>query len=378
SIHLTPVLVAIFALLLFARERNNAGSSQSAPNYDKPAAIVLLLATVALLLYAMYGIDDLNYNYIGLFYYAVPGFTVALIVASLMMPRSRITKVIVALIVAGAALPYTLRQAAIPTAYAPNYHDARIAPYFGQVLSLKNGVIALDLDNSKDWGPIWSTLLGIEIYAARHETEQLFCINKNWHISFGVNARCTEQQLLQGNRYVVSTSTQFAESLHQSSAIDLGGIRFYKFHAPTLAQNQILDVASNQTLYASSVLNKGWSIPDGNFVWSEGSNATLAVNVDPQLSSAQLKLDMSAFLPKPGSQQQVAVFINHIEAGNIHFDTNNNRGVRAFKLLPGMAEKAGPISVEFRIREPLSPQSAGLGADPRMLGIALYSIAVGE
>jgi hypothetical protein len=379
----TPLLAAILMILLFANDQRRNDDpvmrGQRRPaRYQVGVSVALLSATAALIFYAMYGIDDLQFVYIGLFYYAVPALALALIIANFLVARTRNIQIVVAVVVAAIALPYIYRQASKPVGYAPNYHDAHIAQYFDRMQTLGNGAIVLDLDNSQDWGRIWSTLLGVEVYAARHGKPQLFCINKNWHISFAIEGRCTDAQIQNNNRYIVSTSTKLAQSTGQQNVLDLDGINFYKYRAIALANNQMLNVAKNQQLYAGNILDGGWSPPEGEFVWSEGKRSKLSINVDQQPPPAHIKFDLAAFLPRDNSRQEAHVFINDIDAGKIIFDAANNRGVRTLALTPAMLTKAGSLSVQFNIANPTSPQANGNSQDFRLLGIALYGVEVGD
>jgi hypothetical protein len=271
-----------------------------------------------------------------------------------------------------------VRQVAKPLGYASNYHDARIPGYFERVQSLSNETIVLDLDNSQDWGPIWSTLLGVEIYSARHHrSAPLFCISRNWHISFSAEAKCTAQQIQNGNRYIVSTSAKLAETLQQS-VIDLDNIHFYKFKPAAITLGQWFNVIDYPEIYSTTILNNGWTPPNGGFIWSEGKEAALSFIVGTQPLPTRIKLDLLAFLPKSDSTQTVDVTINGIDIGSIHFDQQNNRAVREFEIKRGSIGANGLLSVQFHIHTLRSPQAAGMGNDPRLLGIAFYGFAVSE
>jgi hypothetical protein len=374
NIGITPAITGTLALIYFWRHCKGVNDNTSSARYSAAAAQALLLATVALVFYTMYGIDELMDNYLGIFYYAVPASALSLMCVSFLVQRSRTTQIIVAIVIAAVVFPYMVRQIFISKDRAAQFHNAQIAKYFEKVKSLSNDTIVLDLDPSKDWEVIWTTLVGIEIYAARHQKAQLFCIRNNWQILFTKEAKCIEQQIQHGDRFVVSASPDLVKSI-QHSAIDISGIRFYKVKPTMLAVGSMLNVADHLALYINGILDNGWSVPESEFVWSEGNHATLSFIIDSNTSPVRLVLDMAAFLPGD-IQQTVDISINGVPAGTIHFDAQNNRGKRAMPLSTAMLGSNGAVTVQLNIDNPISPQAAGLGTDNRALGIGLYGIEV--
>ena len=366
-----PAITAILALLFFANNNSAANGSATIVNSYRATAAALLLATIALLLYAMYGIDDLSFSYVGLFYYSAPAIGLAVMITSLLRWRRRATQITLAAIIVALALPYSIRQIAKPVGYAWHYNNTAVPEYYAKISALGLNLV-LDLDTNGDWGKLWSTMTGIEIYALRQHGELPFCINKNWHILFTAAAQCTPRQLAAGTRYFVSTALVNAAHL-QPSLAEFNDIRFYKIPPVEIANGQF-DVASHRDIYANGLLISGWSNPDGDFAWSEGKRAILTFSVAKTTAPTQLEIELKAFLPSAKSQQKVEVLINDNLAGTLLFDSQHDRGKHVFSLPSAITNSGAPIVVQFNIEKPMSPRAAGLNDDMRLLGIGLYGI----
>lgn len=223
---LLPLLTGMLALHFFTS--TNVGRYTGA-QYTRGAAPVLLLSTAAVLFYAVNGIDNLNSPYLGIFYYTTPAIAIALMFSDALLHTNRKVNAAIAIVLALIALPFIYRQTAKTADYASFYSDPKIPQYFEKITALDKSTIVLDLDQNSGWGRIWTTIVGIEVYAARHEHHDLFCIGKNWHILFAKKARCTQSQLEQSPHFFVSTAT-LAPELGQR-ALDLDGLEFYKLNA---------------------------------------------------------------------------------------------------------------------------------------------------
>jgi hypothetical protein len=227
--------------------------------------------------------------------------------------------------------------------------------------------LVLDLDNSRDWGYVWSTILGAEAYSKRAGV-QLFCVNRNWHISFTSEARCTDTMEQTGNRFIVSRSDPSPTSVLRPS-LDYFGLSFYRFEPPVISSKQELPLSSNKLIYGNYVLGEGWSSPEEDFVWSVGKESELFLRIDSQVK--RIHLDLAAFLPSQDSFQQIAVKVNDVPVGNFTFTTGANKGVRTVDV---PRDGTALIKMKLLVSKPTSPLEAKISGDPRMLGVALYGI----
>ena len=120
----------------------------------------------------------------------------------------------------------------------------------------------------------------------------------------------------------------------------------------------------------AKTIGRGWAYPEDWGVWSEGAKASLTLLLpnQPTLEKVQsLILDLKTFAP--GQVIQIML---------------NDRQVKVFKpLVPGVSQLEVPINsgdraadfirLDFVIKHPVSPESLGLGDDPRKLGVGLIS-----
>jgi hypothetical protein len=369
--HLIPLIVGallLYFFIYFSEPRSETSSMLAI----RQAFFALALSTLAALFYAVVGVDNLSMSYIGIFYYSTPIIMIASLLGYLMLSRALPEKILVILILIFAALPFAYRQTIKPVDYAPLYTDAKIPAYFSTISALDKDGIVLDLDTKSNWGRIWSTMASLEIYGLRLGKTP-FCIQKNWHILFTEKAKCTDAQLQQLPHFFVSTTA--IDILGPSSA-NLDDIHFYKITPAVVTAGHNLDVAANKALFDTSILGSGWSNVDGEFVYSEGSSATLTFATDKNTPSTAVVFDIGAYLPKRGSTQKASVLINGVEAGTIEFSTEANRELRKFSL---PAHNPGDtVTVQFKIAAPTSPRENKKGKDSRKLGVILYGLELAE
>jgi hypothetical protein len=327
----------------------------------------LVLATGGLLFYARMGIDDLSYQYLGLFYYSAPAIAAAVAaycVYDKIHPRGKAVLTCIAVAI-GLGLTYTkVRQ---PPDYVGQYNQPEIPVLFQKMREL--GPLPLVLDRDTTNGYMWPTIVGVEAYAKRMGV-QLFCVNRNWHILFTDKARCTESAVRTGNRFIV-TSSSASNTTDWRPSLDYLGLSFYRFEQPpAISTQQALPVGSNKFIYAAYVLGSGWSAVETDFVWSLGSEAELTLRIDPH-TIKRINLDLAAFLPRPDSLQQVAVKVNDVAVGEFSFTPSANRKACTVDVPQNTNEL---LDVKLLVSKPMSPKEAGLSGDTRMLGVALYGI----
>jgi hypothetical protein len=335
--------------------------------------ITMLGGTVALLYYAKVGIDLLQFKYIGLFYYAVPAFALGAVVlcAHLAFRPSR-TRSVVAIVLACLILAFGFKKVDRKPDYASQFNQPHVIEWYDALRGLNvSGRLVLDLDNVVDWGTVWTHVLGIEVYAKRRNVE-LFCVNRNWHISFTKAAICSPNELANSPRLLVRPSNGPADSSFGTPVIDRSGLSFFRLVPPDLGAAGKVAVAAHPGWFNAYILQAGWSAAQGDFVWSLGNKAELAMKVDRKLKG-RLVLDLMAFVPKVAFSQQVTVYVDGQEAAKHVFTHQHNR---QSIILPIAPRKADTLAVTLKIARPISPQETGLSDDPRPLGVALYGITV--
>ncbi len=140
--------------------------------------------------------------------------------------------------------------------------------------------------------------------------------------------------------------------------------------APEVAANQNLSTAfGGEGLPA---LGFGWSVPEAWGIWSDGPVARMLLQTStPPDVPLLLTLRAHALVPRAAKAQKIAVWVDG------KFDTvwditeGQDRDYSA--QIPPRTAGQGPINVELRIENPVTPRQMGLGNDDRRLAVGLVS-----
>lgn len=328
--------------------------------------------TLALLYYAKVGIDLLQFKYIGLFYYTVPAFALGLLIFSCYRAlRQSQAKNVIAVILACALLVLSFQKIHRTPDYAGQFNQPHVVEWYEALRGLNApGRVVLDLDNVVDWGNVWTHVLGIEIYAKRRNVD-LFCVDRNWHISFTKAAICTPEELATAPRFLVRPTGPNNGELGKP-VIEKAGLSFFRLVPPDLAKVGPLAVAGRPGWFSAFILQSGWSAIESDFAWSLGDTAELALTVDRNFAG-RLVLDLMAFVPKVEFVQTVTISIAGRPVKTVTF---SHQASRQSVVVPVTPRATDALPVTLKIARPISPQQAGLSNDPRPLGVALYGITV--
>lgn len=124
---------------------------------------------------------------------------------------------------------------------------------------------------------------------------------------------------------------------------------------------------------ASPFLESGWSVAEPWGTWSDGTAARilLPLRFEPQ----RLQLEVQPFVTSAMRTQRVEVWLNgrHVqdvvlEAGKTSLEVGVAPGTAAVLDATGRL-----LQLELRIPDATSPLQAGIGADPRRLGLGLFA-----
>lgn len=190
-------------LLLLADRRGSVDSGIATAARALGAAFVA--ATVAVLFYVKVGVDNLDYNYIALFYYAVPALACALLaLVAFQSGGPGMAKTAIAAVLALWALGGIWHQVKQDPMYTVFYNRPDIPALYDGLRALPgSGRIVLDLEQKDEtWGEIWGHVLGLQAYAKRRHVD-LVCVNEHWHISFTRAGQCTPEEVAHNRRYDV-------------------------------------------------------------------------------------------------------------------------------------------------------------------------------
>ena len=333
-------------------------------------AASLFAATLAILFYARYGIDFLNEKYLGLFYYAVPALTIAYAVI-ILLSQTRIstlkTLIAVCTLVLLAIIFPVIKK---PAGYSEFYDLSNVPSAFEtlQTLAPANGLV-LDLEITNNWLSVWSYVAGLEAYSVRKGVK-IFCINQNWHLLFTKGYRCSAEEVRLGKRLIVTDLNNYPDRLPVLSA---SWVSMYALEAPAIAKLGKMTVTEAPHLFSNDLLASGWSNREKDMVWSDGKLAHLTFKT-AQTSVGSVTLDLQAFLPNAESQQSVSFSLNGKPISTAMFSIQNPRQ----KISIPVPASDQVQDLQIMIDKPISPKDTGLSADPRQLGVGLFSFEFDE
>ena len=358
----------LFALLLAIwSSRRHALRFES----TKGLFVAVIAATLALLVYARYGVDFLDYVYLGFFYYAVPALTVSILAICVLERLPSASRGFVAITIALFCSGFVISQIRLPLHYQEQYDEPELdALYSTMKQAAGEGRLVLDVDTDAGWGYVWLRLVGVEAMAKRRG-ENLFCIHRNWHILFTDAARCTPAELRTDRRFIVRM-VRPEQASAEAPLIERAKIGFFRYAPPDLTGKGVIVVATHQLMIDDYVLDSGWSPPEPEYVWSEGRESHIALHVVPRFEGV-VTLDVSAYLPKAKSDQMVTVGSGVGVSKTYVFSHGNQR--QSIKV-PIRGDDSGYVDIELAVDHPISPRAAKVGGDRRVLGVALYSIEV--
>jgi hypothetical protein len=184
-----PCILAICAIAISIR---GAGS------FIRDFFLVCIIATLSFLVYAKFGIDDLQHRYLGMYYYSLVAMTFSfLVILSLknifFQIDKKIEKIFSYLIAFFMVLFWLAQPRPIP-GNVSLYQSPDGVHLFNVLKEIgTDKMIFIDIDQTEDPAYVWSNVLGFLIHAKRNGMEN-FCIRKNWHISYTVNYKCTSKK----------------------------------------------------------------------------------------------------------------------------------------------------------------------------------------
>jgi hypothetical protein len=330
--------------------------------------IAFVAATLSVLYYARAGVDMLDQIYIAEFYFAVPALAAGLLAllawqSLRMRGRDAVAGTLALLAVASAW--HWLR---VPPDYAYFYNHANVAALYEQVRRLPGtGRVVLDVDQDpKTWGEVWGNTLGLLAYAKRQGVD-LACVNENWHISFTRPNRCRSEEVAGGRRYQVHF-TDAPDPLRGEPDAEGQGLSLFRAGAPPRPVDYVTVKA--QPAWFRQILGEGWSVVEGDFVWSDGPQAVLRLPPDAG-RARMLTLDLGSFVPGYGTRIALQAFVNGRVAGNWTFYPTERRRRVTLDLGPAPGDAQ---HIVLKIDKPLRPIDYGIAQDARRLGISLYGI----
>jgi hypothetical protein len=362
-------LAVVIALLINTRKIGSGSINDGIHSIST----IIIAATIAVLFYAKYGVDMLDQKYIALFYYSAPALAVCV---TLIFIKERYLKKLKNSFVAIASVGFlclTFNDTNQLPEYAPLYNQPEVVDMYDAMKATKtDGRLVLYLDASKDWGDVWSNILGVEIYAKRRGVD-LFCVNKNWHISFTKDAICTQTEVLKNKRFWVE-KTGGGNKYSAEPKFQKFGLDFFEISWPTLIGRGYVSVADNPIWYSAYFLKDGWSDVESQWVWMQNDVAHLALPLKSGFSGT-VALDLSAYLPKPETTQRTDIYLNDKLYAQADFSAARNRQSVNLEIHDFAGEMADLKIVDHMLQ---SPKANGVSEDARTLGVGLYGFEIQE
>lgn len=377
--------LALTVALVRSRRRtaghNAVANSAAAGNADDAArdefmrngrafGIACIAATLAALYYAKSGVDLLDHVYIELFYYSVPAMCIALlvlIVCRLLAPQVRGAVAVVLALAAFGGSWHWVRQG---PSYTYLYDHPGVAILYDYLHAQPGtGRIVLDLEQKAEtWGELWGSILSLQAYAVRQHVD-LVCINEAWHISNTARAKCTPEEVAHNRRYDVHGPDAPDTALGEADVEAISVSLYRKGRPPRPSNFTPITVKANPD-YFRPILGKGWSVLEGDYVWSDGSMAELNLPADPT-RGRRFVLDFGSFVPSGEVHLNVQAFINGKPAGKTVYDSTEIR--HRFPLDLG-DDPGAPQHIELKINGAVTPAQYDINADTRRLGLSLYGV----
>ncbi|HEX5852357.1 MAG TPA: nucleotidyltransferase family protein [Solirubrobacteraceae bacterium] len=120
-----------------------------------------------------------------------------------------------------------------------------------------------------------------------------------------------------------------------------------------------------------SMLVGGWGRAELTGRWTIGPRALLLLRLDGCARPAELEFDATPFLGQPGRTLEVDVLVNGHLARTIDYDRASDEPMPMRATIPAASVEGAceEVVISWRIRDPPSPQSLGLSADRRALGL---------
>jgi hypothetical protein len=132
---------------------------------------------------------------------------------------------------------------------------------------------------------------------------------------------------------------------------------------------QVIQFTSDSERYRVS----GWSKTEGDYAWTEGKSARLALPIPADAGPLTLKMTLRGLVQPPAlPSQPVEVYVGNQKIADWLVGDRKafTAGIRAELTKSG----GKMLNLELRIPRAASPQSLGMNNDDRILGVCCYSI----
>jgi hypothetical protein len=143
----------------------------------------------------------------------------------------------------------------------------------------------------------------------------------------------------------------------------------------TAASESVVGKVINFTADSDRYRISGWNKPEGNYAWSEGTSARLALPVPAVAGALTVKMTLRGLVQPPAlPSQPVEVYANNQKVADWQVaDSAVFTAEVPAELTKG---GSGTLNLELRTPKAATPKSLGMNTDERILGVCGYSIEV--
>ena len=121
----------------------------------------------------------------------------------------------------------------------------------------------------------------------------------------------------------------------------------------------------------------GWSSPEAAGTWTLGPEAALLMRLAaPHGDQLELTADVAPFLTGDHRNLDVEVMVNEQIVDRWRFTSREERRTKRAMLRDAIGDGTRPLTIRFRVGEPMSPASLGLSSDSRPLGLYVHTIRI--
>ena len=151
-----------------------------------------------------------------------------------------------------------------------------------------------------------------------------------------------------------------------------GGLELKQL-SPTLKLNQVVDFTKSGDGRPLFMLN-GWGYTEAWGTWAIQPSASIVLPMS-EGNPSKILIRANAFLTPAHSNQVVDLVVNGVRLEDSLVLSQQHDNLLEVKLPRGHMKPGDPLNIEFRSKNAISPQDAGLSLDDRKLGIGLVSIS---
>lgn len=347
--------------LLIARRQPQSGRALGAG----------LAASVAVLFYAVVGIDNLSFRYVAFFYRSAIALMVSVsalllgeaafrrIAAERSMPNGRVASrgaaLAVLLCVIGTSLMVRRQQSVV------RLEDRTVTDDYQRLLAVAgNAGVRLHIDIAA-WDFVWPRLAGVQLLAAR-SSKPLSCVATRWQVVFTRERQCRAQDNRKADVQV------HAEAGPSGNPV---GLRFVPIDLTTEHGDWFVP-GETGVHDAALILGSGWSSIEAGRVWSASNVSDLVLRSRPGTNQV-VELEIESLIGPNRPLATARVDINGVPAATWTFSQTANRVKRRLELPP---TEDGISRISLRIDKLSRVRDVSGGADRRSVGVSLLRVEV--